>query len=228
MASNTPFFTPSISSKSPTISLAAKGLNSSSPPVFSLILLAQFLKVVRPTPAGHDVCTFQVVVVAASALRMYGAATAAAATPPITARRLTLPCLLIRLTEPFMADPPCSFLTRYVFPRDRAGYAMPTPRRSHQHCGEVSIPNFLRPTKQRLSCFGGSQVGASIVKSEHCPARTRTYSPSCTGDFRGFSGLSAYPVGGAPAAFADAALLPAPASLLTRSVSLASSAALPE
>src|SRR6059058_4944621 len=68
IASSTPFLTPSISSKSPTTSLAANGLNSSSPPVFSLMLLAQVLNVFRPTPAGQEVCTFQVVVVAASAL----------------------------------------------------------------------------------------------------------------------------------------------------------------
>ena len=79
IASSTPFFTPSSSSKSPTTSLAANGLNSSSPPVFSLIVSAQVLNVLRPTPAGHDVCTFQVVVVAASALRIYGAAIAAPA-----------------------------------------------------------------------------------------------------------------------------------------------------
>ena len=70
MASSTPFLTPSSSSKSPTTSLAANGLNSSSPPVFSLIEAAQVLNVLRPTPAGHEVCTFQVVVSAASALRM--------------------------------------------------------------------------------------------------------------------------------------------------------------
>ena len=64
IASSTPFFTPSSSSKSPTTSFAANGLNSSSPPVFSLTVAAQALKVARPTPAGHEVCTFQVVVAA--------------------------------------------------------------------------------------------------------------------------------------------------------------------
>ena len=70
IASSTPFFTPSSSSKSPTTSLAAKGLNSSSPPVFSLIDAAQVLNVLSPTPAGQEVWTFQVVVSAASALRI--------------------------------------------------------------------------------------------------------------------------------------------------------------
>src|SRR5579875_2716836 len=101
----------------------------------------------------------------------------------------------------------------------------------------VAHINIVGRSVFRISCAHEAEVimfrwqpsrGFAIVKSEHCPARTRTYSPSCTGYFRGFSGLSAYPVGGAPAVFADAALLPAPASLLTRSVSLASSAALPE
>src|SRR5689334_17892190 len=64
MASSTPFLTPSRSSKSPTTSLAAYGLNSSSPPVFSLIVLHHALKVARPTPAGHDVGTLRVVVAA--------------------------------------------------------------------------------------------------------------------------------------------------------------------
>jgi hypothetical protein len=50
--------------------------------------LHQVLKVVRPTPAGHEVCTFQVVVVAASALRMYGAATAVAAAVATNPRRV--------------------------------------------------------------------------------------------------------------------------------------------
>src|SRR3954468_3192777 len=93
IASRTPFLTPSRSSKSPTTSLAANGLISSSPPVFSLTVAAQALKVARPTPAGHDVCTFQVVVVAAWALPMNGApnAAAVAATPPLTnARRADL------------------------------------------------------------------------------------------------------------------------------------------
>src|SRR5689334_23729767 len=62
MASSTPFLTPSISSKSPTTSFAAKGFISSSPPVFSLIVPDQFLNVCRPTPAGQDVCTFHTVV----------------------------------------------------------------------------------------------------------------------------------------------------------------------
>ena len=73
IASSTPFLTPSSNSKSPTTSLAAKGLNSSSPPVFSLIVPHHALKVARPTPAGHEVCTFHVVVSAAAALRMNGA-----------------------------------------------------------------------------------------------------------------------------------------------------------
>jgi hypothetical protein len=70
IASSTPFLTPSSSSKSPTISLAANGLNSSSPPVLSLTVAHHALKVARPTPAGHEVCTFQAVVSAASALPM--------------------------------------------------------------------------------------------------------------------------------------------------------------
>src|SRR6478735_1917780 len=78
IASSTPFLTPSSSSKSPTPSLAANGLISSSPPVFSLTVAAQALNVARPTPAGQEVCTFQVVVVAAWALPTNGAATAAA------------------------------------------------------------------------------------------------------------------------------------------------------
>src|SRR3569832_836332 len=84
IASSTPFFTPSSSSKSPTTSFAANGLNSSSPPVFSLIVLHQALKVCRPTPAGQEVWTFHVVVSAACALRTHGAdnATAPAATAP--------------------------------------------------------------------------------------------------------------------------------------------------
>src|SRR6185312_904284 len=73
MPSSTPLRTPSRSSKSPTTSLAAKPLNSSSPPVFSLMVEHQFLNVVRPTPAGHDVWIFQTVVSAARALRMNGA-----------------------------------------------------------------------------------------------------------------------------------------------------------
>src|SRR5690349_15345754 len=72
IASSTPFLTPSRSSKSPTTSFAAKGLNSSSPPVFSLMELHHSLNVASPTPAGHEVCTFQVVVCAA-AVRMNGA-----------------------------------------------------------------------------------------------------------------------------------------------------------
>src|SRR6476659_1869125 len=78
IASSTPFLTPSSSSKSPTTSLAANGLNSSSPPVFSLIDAAQVLNVCSPTPAGHDVWIFHVVVSAAAALRMKGAPTMAA------------------------------------------------------------------------------------------------------------------------------------------------------
>src|ERR671931_947502 len=75
IASSTPFLTPSINSKSPTTSLAANGLNSSSPPVFSLIVPHHSLNVASPTPAGQDVCTFHVVVSAAAALRTKGAAT---------------------------------------------------------------------------------------------------------------------------------------------------------
>src|SRR5215468_7841464 len=67
IASSTPFFTPSSNSKSPTTSFAANGLNSSSPPVFSLIVAHQVLNVLRPTPAGQEVWTFQTVVSAASA-----------------------------------------------------------------------------------------------------------------------------------------------------------------
>src|SRR4029079_1169675 len=73
IASSTPFLTPSSNSKSPTTSLAAKPLNSSSPPVFSLMPAHQVLNVCSPTPAGHDVWTFQVVVSAAAALRIKGA-----------------------------------------------------------------------------------------------------------------------------------------------------------
>src|ERR1051325_4444822 len=90
IASSTPFFTPSSNSKSPTTSLAANGLNSSSPPVFSLMVLHHAFNVFRPMPGGHDVWIFQVVVVAASALRMYGALTAAAAATPTKARRVAL------------------------------------------------------------------------------------------------------------------------------------------
>jgi hypothetical protein len=91
IASSTPLRTPSSSSKSPTTSFAANGLNSSSPPVFSLIDDAHVLNVCRPTPAGHDVCTFQTVVSAAAALRMNGAPTTAAvpaaAAPAFSRRR---------------------------------------------------------------------------------------------------------------------------------------------
>src|SRR5512142_1489619 len=91
IASSTPFLTPSRSSKSPTISFAANGLNSSSPPVFSLIVLHHALNVASPTPAGQDVWTFQVVVSAAFALRMKGAPTTAAvpaaAAPALSNRR---------------------------------------------------------------------------------------------------------------------------------------------
>ena len=66
---------------------------------------AQALKVARPTPAGHDVCTFHVVVVAACALPMNGAAraVAVAATPVRTnARRPVLgsegTCVMIFLS----------------------------------------------------------------------------------------------------------------------------------
>src|SRR5437763_6911291 len=83
IASSTPFLTPSISSKSPTTSFAANGLISSSPPVFSLTVPAHVLNVCRPTPAGHDVCTFHTVVSAAAALPIYGADTMAA--PPAAA-----------------------------------------------------------------------------------------------------------------------------------------------
>src|SRR5689334_23166103 len=79
IASSTPFLTPSRSSKSPTTSLAAKGLNSSSPPVFSLMVLHHSLNVASPTPAGHEVCTFHVVVWAA-AVRINGAPTMPVAT----------------------------------------------------------------------------------------------------------------------------------------------------
>src|SRR5438046_10381420 len=75
IASRTPFLTPSISSKSPTTSLAANGLKSSSPPVFSLIVPHQVLNVWSPTPAGHEVWIFQTVVSAAAALPMNGAET---------------------------------------------------------------------------------------------------------------------------------------------------------
>src|SRR5690349_4478 len=91
MASSTPFLTPSSNSKSPTTSLAANGLISSSPPVFSLTVPAHVLNVCSPTPAGHDVCTFHVVVSAALALRMNGAPTTAAApaaaAPTLSRRR---------------------------------------------------------------------------------------------------------------------------------------------
>src|SRR5690349_12696221 len=89
MASSAPFLTPSSSSKSPTTSLAANGLISSSPPVFSLTVAAHALNVARPTPAGHDVWTFQVVVLADWALAMNGAPSAAAvaAAPPVTNAR---------------------------------------------------------------------------------------------------------------------------------------------
>src|SRR3954468_22113975 len=90
IASSTPFLTPSSSSKSPTTSLAANGLISSSPPVLSLTVAAQALNVASPTPAGQEVCTFQVVVFAFWALAMTGApgAPPAAATPvPTNARR---------------------------------------------------------------------------------------------------------------------------------------------
>src|SRR6185437_17168827 len=88
IASRTPFLTPSSHSKSPTTSLAANGLNSSSPPVFSLIVPHHSLKVARPTPAGHEVCTFHIVVSAAAALRINGAASAPAAAMRKTRRRV--------------------------------------------------------------------------------------------------------------------------------------------
>src|SRR6185295_8376881 len=89
IASSTPFLTASSISKSPTTSLAAKPLNSSSPPVFSLIPAHQLLNVCSPTPAGQDVWIFQVVVSAAAALRIKGADNAAppAAIPAAFSRR---------------------------------------------------------------------------------------------------------------------------------------------
>src|SRR6266705_4910298 len=73
IASSTPFLPPSSNSNSPTTSLAANGLNSSSPPVFSLIVPHQVLNVCSPIPAGHEVWIFHTVVSAAAALRMKGA-----------------------------------------------------------------------------------------------------------------------------------------------------------
>src|SRR4029079_14559438 len=89
IASSTPFLTPSSNSKSQTTSLAAKPVNSISPTVFSLMPAHQVLNVCSPTPAGHDVWTFQVVVSAAAALRIKSADHAAppAAHPPPLRRR---------------------------------------------------------------------------------------------------------------------------------------------
>jgi len=61
IASRTPFFTASKSWKSPTTSLAPNGWKASSPPVLSAMPLHQFLKISRPMPPGHEVCTFHVV-----------------------------------------------------------------------------------------------------------------------------------------------------------------------
>jgi hypothetical protein len=52
------------------------------------MLLHQVLNVLSPTPAGQEVCTFQVVVVAAWALLTNGAATAAPVTPVRNLRRV--------------------------------------------------------------------------------------------------------------------------------------------
>src|SRR5690606_23977839 len=73
-------------SRSPTTSFAAKPLNSSSPPVFSLIVPHHLRQVSRPTPAGHEVCTFQVVVFPDCALATKGAATAAVPPAAVAAR----------------------------------------------------------------------------------------------------------------------------------------------
>src|SRR5204863_9245374 len=113
IASSTPFFTPSINSKSPTTSFAANGFNSSSPPVLSLIVPAHVLNVCRPTPAGHDVCTFQTVVSAALALRMNGAdmiAAPPAATLAVLSKRRRDGCANGAVSDRFllssMAFPP--------------------------------------------------------------------------------------------------------------------------
>src|SRR6266550_6818407 len=136
IASSTPFLTPSINSKSPTTSLAAKGLNSSSPPVFSLIVPHQALNVWRPIPAGHDVCTFQVVVSAAAALRMKGADTTAVPTTAaavLSARRRpgcsTVFCC--RSLRSVVILPPLGLATNTVpvFAGDRMLHARPTNRK---------------------------------------------------------------------------------------------------
>src|SRR5210317_2044846 len=79
MASSTPFLTASNSWKSPTTSLAVKGLKINSPPLFSWILLHHDLKISRPIPPGQEVWMRQVVPLAAAVrmLKRVGAATAA-------------------------------------------------------------------------------------------------------------------------------------------------------
>src|SRR6266550_3498378 len=148
IASSTPFLTPSINSKSPTTSLAAKGLNSSSPPVFSLIVPHQALNVWRPIPAGHDVCTFQVVVSAAAALRMKGADTTAVPTTAaavLSARRRpgcsTVFCC--RSLRSVVILPPLGLATNTVpvFAGDRMLHARPTDRKPSAAAVAKSIPS---------------------------------------------------------------------------------------
>jgi hypothetical protein len=84
MASSTPFLTASNHWKSPTTSLAVKGLKINSPPLFSWMPLHQLLKISSPIPPGQDVWIRQVVPLAA-AVRILNRVGATAAAPTAAA-----------------------------------------------------------------------------------------------------------------------------------------------
>src|SRR3569832_2750388 len=174
IASSTPFFTPSSNSKSPTTSFAAKGLNSSSPPVFSLTVAHQFLKVASPTPAGHDVWTFHVVVSAACASRTKGADSAApaTATPPVlsSVRRVGAACpACAGLTERSLA-----ISSPFVEPQEPRilfdEHAQPA------HIAPVACGGNLGETIKKKNPAGQSSPRSQL--SALAPARARTRSSS--------------------------------------------------
>src|SRR4051794_6659873 len=105
------------------------------------MLLAQVLNVLRPTPAGHDVWIFQVVVVAASALRMYGAAMAApAATPsPVfrSRRRVVSP---LRAESSCMVYPPSKFLIYFEGNRWPAYFKCRKASTDRRPASHASVP----------------------------------------------------------------------------------------
>jgi hypothetical protein len=82
MPSRTPFLTASNNWKSPTTSLAVKGLKINSPPLFSWMPLHHSLKISRPMPPGHEVWMRQVIGadLAVRILNRVGATAAAPAT----------------------------------------------------------------------------------------------------------------------------------------------------